>query len=394
MEYTNVYLKLIPFSALGYWDYATHFKKVKYRTLFLEIHLKAVLTHKKKFITIVDNEEFLRCRVKLRGQGIELRDKVKGSEIKTKKQQLCKSDDFLVAEIDAKFGGFGIVPKHLENAIVSSHYFLYEINQRKLNPEYLAILLRTTYFQEQVNATGSTNYSAIRPYHVLAYKIPLPSILEQEEILAEYNAKMRESERLKMEIEATKQLFKDYIFDELGLSKPKEYQYTFGLQFINFKDLVTWNFKQFSEEELLKSSKYPVSSIEQNPELAFSVFRGKSPQYQDDTGAIILNQKYKRWNAIELEHAKTVNPKWLASLNKNDFTKEGDILVNSTGEGTIGRATSITKEHEGLMYDSHMLLLRLNNERVNPEFFTYIFNSLYGQQQVDSIKSAQSTKQT
>ena len=30
---------------------------------------------------------------------------------KTKKQQICKAGDFLVAEIDAKVGGFGIVPE-------------------------------------------------------------------------------------------------------------------------------------------------------------------------------------------------------------------------------------------------------------------------------------------
>lgn len=31
---------------------------------------------------------------------------------------------------------------------------------------------------------------------------------------------------------------------------------------------------------------------------------------------------------------------------------------------------------------------------MNPLFFTYLFNSKYGQYQVESIKSAQSTKQT
>jgi hypothetical protein len=54
-----------------------------------------------------------------------LREIVKGFEIKTKKQQLCKKGDFLVAEIDAKVGGFGIVPEELEGAIVNLQLFFF-----------------------------------------------------------------------------------------------------------------------------------------------------------------------------------------------------------------------------------------------------------------------------
>src|SRR5688572_23890561 len=76
--------------------------------------------------------EYKRCRVQLHAQGIVLRDAIPGAEIKTKKQQVCKAGDFLVAEIDAKVGGFGIVPDDLDGAIVSSHYFLFDVNEEQL----------------------------------------------------------------------------------------------------------------------------------------------------------------------------------------------------------------------------------------------------------------------
>ena len=47
-------------------------------------------------------------------QGIVLRDEVTGALIKTKSQQVCRAGEFLVAEIDAKVGGFGIVPEALD----------------------------------------------------------------------------------------------------------------------------------------------------------------------------------------------------------------------------------------------------------------------------------------
>ena len=69
-------------------------------------------------------------------------------------------------------------------------------------------------------------------------------------------------------------------------------------------------------------------------------------------------------------------------------------MINSTGEGTIGRSAIVKRSNANLLTDSHILLLRLNTKFVNSEFFTAIFNSSFGQIQINDIKSAQSTKQT
>lgn len=148
------------------------------------VPLEEVLRHRKEFIQIDDTQPYKRCRVQLHAQGIVLRDQVPGIEIKTKKQQVCRAGEFLVAEIDAKHGGYGIVPDDLQGAIVSSHYFLFEIDTDKLDRGYLGYFQRTPAFAEQVAAQGSTNYAAIRPSHVLSYKIPLPSLKEQRQIVA------------------------------------------------------------------------------------------------------------------------------------------------------------------------------------------------------------------
>jgi type I restriction enzyme S subunit len=75
------------------------------------------------------------------------------------------------------------VPKDLDSAIVSSHYFLFTIDQYKLDRKFLDYFIRTPDFHVQVKAQGSTNYAAIRPSHVLGYEIPLPSIVEQQRIV-------------------------------------------------------------------------------------------------------------------------------------------------------------------------------------------------------------------
>lgn len=73
-----------------------------------QVPLGEVLTHRKEFVEVDDLATYRRPRVKLHAQGIVLRDEVEGSLIKTKKQQVCRAGEFLVAEIDAKVGGFGM----------------------------------------------------------------------------------------------------------------------------------------------------------------------------------------------------------------------------------------------------------------------------------------------
>jgi len=147
------------------------------------VSLGEVVEHRKEFIEIDDLKKYKRCRVQIHAKGIVLRDEVEGSIIKTKKQQVCREDEFLVAEIDAKVGGYGIVPSDLEGAIVSSHYFLFNSDCSKLDPNFLGFFIKTPMFKEQVAARGSTNYAAIRPHHVLDYKIPLPPLSEQHRIV-------------------------------------------------------------------------------------------------------------------------------------------------------------------------------------------------------------------
>jgi type I restriction enzyme S subunit len=149
-----------------------------------KVKLGEVLKHRKEFITIDDLATYKRPRVQLHVQGILMRDEVPGALIKTKKQQVCRAGEFLVAEIDAKMGGFGIVPPDLNGAIVSSHYFLFPIDDTRLDRRFLFYFIRTPAFRDQVAAQGSTNYAAIRPADVLSYEMPLPPLAEQRRVVA------------------------------------------------------------------------------------------------------------------------------------------------------------------------------------------------------------------
>lgn len=138
----------------------------------------------RRWTQLEDDVSYKRVTVQLHGRGIGLRDEVTGREVRTKKQQIIRGGDLLVAEIDAKMGAFGLVPSSLDGAVVSSHYFTFEVNPDVLDPGYLSLLITVGYLTHQIQSDvrGSLNYAAIRPHHVLAIAIPLPTLLEQKEL--------------------------------------------------------------------------------------------------------------------------------------------------------------------------------------------------------------------
>lgn len=88
--------------------------------------------------------------------------------------------------------------------------------------------------------------------------------------------------------------------------------------------------------------------------------RGKGPNYVDVSTHQVISQKCVRWHGLDLEPARYIDP---ASLNKYEpirFLRVGDLLWNSTGTGTIGRACIVPKELEEIeiVADSHVTVVR------------------------------------
>ena len=123
------------------------------------------------------------------------------------------------------------------------------------------------------------------------------------------------------------------------------------------------------------------------------VVRGKSPKYSEVGDRKILNQKCVRWFKVEVHHAKTVLEEWFDEIDQSNLTQEGDVLVNSTGEGTIGRSALVRGDSSGFLFDSHVLRIR-QILGINPYFVSLFINAVSGQTQIESLKGAKSTKQT
>lgn len=121
-----------------------------------------------------------------------------------------------------------------------------------------------------------------------------------------------------------------------------------------------------------------------------NIKRGKGPKYSEKGIYKMLNQKCVRWYEIDLHFCKAIDAEWFQSIDNEFKVQENDILVNSTGDGTIGRSAIAIKDAQDYIFDSH--ILKISSE-INQWFICYFINSNYGQQQVENSKGAKSTKQ-
>jgi type I restriction enzyme S subunit len=89
-------------------------------------------------------------------------------------------------------------------------------------------------------------------------------------------------------------------------------------------------------------------------ELSSYLNRGITPKYDEDSACMVINQKCIRDRLINLELARRQSKE----VPQEKFVKFGDVLVNSTGEGTLGRVAQLSSELENCTVDSHITIVR------------------------------------
>jgi type I restriction enzyme S subunit len=100
--------------------------------------------------------------------------------------------------------------------------------------------------------------------------------------------------------------------------------------------------------------------------------RGISPKYLDVGGICVLNQKCIRDNRVSYEPSRRHDVE-AKKIGNERFIQAGDVLVNSTGTGTLGRVAQVGESPpEPTTVDSHVTIVRPAAENFYPPFFGYM----------------------
>jgi type I restriction enzyme S subunit len=107
--------------------------------------------------------------------------------------------------------------------------------------------------------------------------------------------------------------------------------------------------------------------------LSSFIGRGRGPKYVEAGGVPVVNQKCIRWRKLEPKHFKLTSREAFDRLSPELRIRAGDLLWNSTGSGTIGRALVYDGSIAELTVDSHVTIVRPSS--IDPTYLGYFIET-------------------
>lgn len=100
-------------------------------------------------------------------------------------------------------------------------------------------------------------------------------------------------------------------------------------------------------------------------ELSVLITRGITPRYSETSDFLVLGQRCVRGNLVDLSCARRCERK---SIAEQKMLKCGDVLINSTGTGSLGRTAQVWFDPIDMTVDSHVTIVRASS----PELSSYL----------------------
>ena len=100
--------------------------------------------------------------------------------------------------------------------------------------------------------------------------------------------------------------------------------------------------------------------------------RGITPKYTEENGILVINQRCIRHHSVNLKESRKHDLS-IKGITEEKFLQNGDVLVNSTGVGTLGRvAQFFNNEGKQITVDSHVTIVRPKKDMFAKGFFGYM----------------------
>ena len=258
------YISTVPFSGLFNWSVQyLNDSKILFSKAYSMMRIGEFLKRKKTAVTIQDGLKYKRVTIKVRNGGVFLRDEVMGENIGTKKQYLVSEGQFILSKIDARNGAMGIVPAELNGAVVTQDFLPYDIDTTKVNPQYFVLVCTTKQFIEfcQSCSSGTTNRQRVDETQFLKIKVPVPSLVEQNKLVEEYNKLIQYANKIKLEIVNNEDNLKKWLINRLSICTTQNIQSTSLIQYIQYSTINKWSINDILKSGIYNFSKCPYNVI-------------------------------------------------------------------------------------------------------------------------------------
>lgn len=122
-------------------------------------------------------------------------------------------------------------------------------------------------------------------------------------------------------------------------------------------------------------------SFESLDNLCSEITRGYTKNYVEKSNLINLNQKVNKGQNLEKQHYKYLDEN--QDIPKNRYVRKNDILLNSLGQGTLGRVHLFEENVNNIVIDQHISILRAG-ARISPYYLYYLLSSNEYQNKIEN----------
>lgn len=316
------------------------------------VPLRDVVTPVVRVVVPVPGTIYRQAGVRLWGGGVYEREALDGAGTRYGALNRLETGDLVVNKIWARSGSVGVVSRPLAGSYVSSEFPTFSPKRDRVTPEWLHWLTKTEGFWQQCDqkSRGTSGKNRIQPEQFLRVTIPLPSLAEQRRIVTrieELAGKIEEAKALRQEAQGIVGKVADSMARQLLASIPRS---TF-------------------------------TAIESVAEVRGGI--QKSPS-RVPVGSPV---RYLTVAHVHRNHISLDDPRYF-EVSDSELDRwrleAGDVLIIE-GNGSadqIGRAALFRGEIEDCVHQNHVIRIRADLSRLDPEFLITYLNSPDGQEEV------------
>ena len=106
-----------------------------------------------------------------------------------------------------------------------------------------------------------------------------------------------------------------------------------------------------------------------------TVFSGKSPKYsKEPTSHKVIGQQANQWDGVNLQYVKYCTNEFVYDMSELYYLQNGDVLLNTLGNGTLGRSGIFynVSEQEKILTDGHLFVFRNINITLSKYLLLYL----------------------
>ena len=283
-----------------------------------------------------------------------------------------RSGDVLVTKTGVYFGKSAVVDEQLGEANTIAHVGILRI-AADLDPYVLSTFLNCRYGQTQLRRRG---IKATRPEIKLIEFQDIQAPLVSPQFTKILRTAIQKSKVIRRDVENAVLAVSNIFLTALGLvewAPPEPLTYTARASDAFDTGRIDAQYFRPLFADVAERLRVTGRGMELGNILTTSA-RGRQPQYAD-VGLPVVNSKHVRINRVILHDNRTATEEDAPVIIGN-----GDVLVNGTGVGTIGRAAAYLHA-EPAIPDNHVTVLRTNT--LDPVYLAAFLNSPLGQWQIE-----------